>query len=70
MRKRSDNLHSDAWYAQPVLWLGMAIFAGLMAGCVWVVVVSLRHDETPKHGSHHAILGVPVSTRSSSPPAS
>lgn len=61
---------SEAWYAQPVLWLGVAIFIGSLAGCGWMIAVSLRHDEVPRHGAASVILGVPVSARSSAPPAS
>lgn len=65
-RTTEPNGHS-AWYHQPVVWLGVLIFGLSMAGCVWMIAVSLRHDETPRHGAARTILGVPAPTTSSEP---
>ncbi|HWU75263.1 MAG TPA: hypothetical protein VN043_02055 [Rhodanobacter sp.] len=56
------------WHRQPVLWLGIAIFLASIAGCVWLIVVSVRHADTPLATSH-AVFGVPVNTHSTAQPA-
>ncbi|MEP6897242.1 MAG: hypothetical protein ABI870_01815 [Rhodanobacter sp.] len=61
---------SSAWYRQPVLWLGIAVFVASIGGCVWMIVLGTRHADIPLETSH-AVFGVPVSAHSSSssPPA-
>lgn len=61
---------ASAWYRQPVLWLGTAVFLASMAGCVWLIVLGVRHADTPLDTSH-TVFGVPVSAHSSPqrPPA-
>jgi hypothetical protein len=50
-----------AWYRQPVLWLGAAIFAASLAGCVWLIVLGARHADAPVDtATPHAVLGVPT----------
>lgn len=58
---------APAWYRQPVLWLGIAIFVGSLAGCVWMIVLGARHADTPLDTSH-TVFGVPVSAHSSASP--
>lgn len=36
-----------SWYTQPVVWLGIALFAASIAGCLWLIVVSARYDDQP-----------------------
>ncbi|SHM07644.1 hypothetical protein [Rhodanobacter sp. OK091] len=61
---------ASAWYRQPVLWLGIAVFFASMAGCVWLIVLGVRHADTPLDTSH-TVFGVPVGAHSSPqrPPA-
>lgn len=61
---------ASAWYRQPVLWLGIAVFLASIAGCVWMIVLGARHADTPLNTSH-TIFGVPISAHSSPqrPPA-
>ena len=33
---------AGAWYRQPVLWLGAAVFAASMAGCIWIIVMLVQ----------------------------
>lgn len=54
---------ASAWYHQPVLWLGIAVFLASIAGCVWIIVVSSRYADTPLDTSH-TVFGVPVSAHS------
>lgn len=61
---------SSDWYRQPVVWLGVIVFLASIAGCVWIVVMSVRYADTPLETSH-AVFGVPVSAHSSrAPPVS
>jgi hypothetical protein len=57
-----------SWYRQPVVWLGAAVFVASMAGCVWLIVVSIRYADTPLPTSH-AVFGVPVSAHTAPAPA-
>jgi len=70
MTSRDATIHAgSAWYHQPVLWLGIAIFLASLAGCVWLIVVSVRYADTPLTTSH-AVLGVPASAHSAPHPPS
>lgn len=50
---------SGAWYRQPVLWLGAAVFAASMAGCIWIIVVGARYDDVPVDAPR-PVFGVPA----------
>lgn len=65
-RARPAAAH-DAWYRQPVLWLGVAIFVASLAGCVWMIVLGARHADSPVDAPH-AVFGVPASAHSSHRP--
>ncbi|OOG38532.1 MULTISPECIES: hypothetical protein [unclassified Rhodanobacter] len=62
-----DLSSASSWYRQPVLWLGVVVFAASMAGCVWLIVVSSRHADIPVDTSH-TVFGVPSSSHSSNGP--
>lgn len=53
---------ADAWYRQPVLWLGVAILVASLAGCVWMIVVGARHADVPLEMAErpHTLLDMPV----------
>ena len=52
---------TGAWYRQPVLWLGAAIFVASLAGCIATIVVSSRHVDAPVQDAHpHTLLDMPV----------
>lgn len=68
MRKPTDQPRDEAWYRQPILWLGVLVFAASLAGCIWIIQVSLQHDEAPTHHAARTILGVPASGGSSASP--
>lgn len=51
---------ADAWYRQPILWLGAAILAASLAGCIWLIVVATQYADEPVGGAGDALLGVPV----------
>ncbi|MFZ0872851.1 MAG: hypothetical protein WAM90_19210 [Rhodanobacter sp.] len=64
-RNACTSATASTWYRQPVLWLGVVVFAASMAGCVWLIVMSSRHADIPVDTSH-TVFGVPVGSRSSS----
>jgi len=58
---------ASSWYRQPVLWFGVLVFIASLAGCVWLIVVSVRHADIPMD-TPHTVFGVPVGgSRSTSP---
>ncbi|HVC16641.1 MAG TPA: hypothetical protein VNE18_04985 [Rhodanobacter sp.] len=68
MSPRSNPVAAaSAWYRQPVLWLGAAVFIASLAGCVWMIVLGMRHADTPLD-TPHKIFDVPVSARSQHAP--
>lgn len=54
-----DPPRRGSWYSQPVVWLGIAVFAASIAGCVWLIVVGARYDDARLPVRHH-VFGVPV----------
>ncbi|WP_267221070.1 hypothetical protein [Dyella silvae] len=58
---------ASAWYRQPILWLGLAIFGASLAGCVWLIVLGSRHADDPVD-TPHKVFGVPSSSHSSRKP--
>jgi hypothetical protein len=64
MTSAANAAHAaSAWYHQPVLWLGIAVFLASIAGCVWLIVVSVRYADTPLSTSP-PVFGVPASAHS------
>lgn len=57
-----------AWYQVPVVWLGIAVFAASIAGCVWIIAVSAQYRDEPLPVPVHSVLGVPA--QSNAAPAS
>ncbi|GMU67988.1 MAG: hypothetical protein AMXMBFR37_03210 [Steroidobacteraceae bacterium] len=51
---------SAAWYRQPILWLGGALFAATVAGCIAMIVLGARHDDEPLPGVAPTILKMPA----------
>jgi hypothetical protein len=71
MQPATDNVASTPrgrWYRQPVVWLGAAIFAASLAGCVWIIVAAARHADPPVHTAPAGVLGVPSSAHSTRTP--
>ncbi len=57
-----------AWHRQPVVWVGMAMFLGSLAGCVWMIVVAAQYDDTPVATQSPAVFGVPVAAATTAAP--
>ncbi|MCC7461312.1 MAG: hypothetical protein IT480_02485 [Gammaproteobacteria bacterium] len=53
-------MRRDAWYSQPIVWLGFAVLAASLAGCLWLIVVSARYQDAPLPAGE-ALFGVPQS---------
>lgn len=52
---------AGAWYRQPVLWVGAAILAASLAGCVWMIVLGAQHADLPLEDVHpHTLLDMPM----------
>jgi hypothetical protein len=52
---------ADAWYRQSIVWLGAAILAASLAGCIWMIVLGARYDDAPLENTPvHALLNMPV----------
>lgn len=57
-----------AWYRQPIVWLGVALFVASLAGCVWIIVVASHHPDAPVEHAGRGLFGVPSSAHSSHGP--
>ncbi|MGN2247053.1 hypothetical protein ACFWZ3_10210 [Frateuria sp. GZRR35] len=61
-RPAEASAAADAWYRQPVLWLGAVIFAASLAGCIWTIVLGSRHADLPLDMTErpHTLLDMPM----------
>ncbi len=50
----------EAWYRQPVLWLGIGIFLASMAGCILMIVVGAASVDPPLPVRGLEILKMPL----------
>jgi hypothetical protein len=66
----TDRRHhpGHAWHRQPVVWLGLALFLGSLAGCVWMIVVAAQYDDAPVATQSPAVFGVPVAAATTAVP--
>jgi len=56
---RSDPPRRASWHAQPVVWLGILVFAASLAGCLWLIFVGARYDDAPVPTTRQ-VFGVPT----------
>lgn len=49
-----------AWFRQPMVWIGGAIFAASLAACIATIVVAGRHVDAPVDARGSKVLGVPL----------
>ncbi len=56
---RAESRWRSSWYGQPVVWLGIGLFAASIAGCIWLIVVSARYDDQPLP-TDGRVFGIPV----------
>lgn len=55
-----DRARAGDWYRQPVLWLGVLLFAGSLAGCVWMIVLGVRHADPPVATAGGEVFRIPL----------
>lgn len=55
------------WYRQPILWLGGALFAAVLAGCIAMIVLGARYDDEPLPTQGSTVLKMPAA-RAELPP--
>lgn len=60
MATSNSQRRQVAWYRLPVVWLGILIFAGSIAGCVWILVASIQYRDHALEVPAHSVLGVPA----------
>lgn len=46
----------QAWYRQPILWLGFVVFAASLAGCIWMIVLGSQHADQPLPNAGAALM--------------
>jgi len=51
---------AGAWHRQPIVWLGAAVLAASLAGCVWLIVVAERYADPPLQVEGLQILKMPL----------
>ena len=61
MKAQTD--HASRWYRQPFAWLAVAVFMASLAGCIWIIVVSVQYRDEPLPVPAHSVLGVPAPPR-------
>jgi len=54
------NRPRDAWFRQPVVWLGGLILAASLAGCVAMIVLASRHADAPVETGGGSVMKVPL----------
>lgn len=57
---KTDTPRDTGWYRQPVVWLGIAIFTASIAGCIWMIVLGIQHEDPAIPLDGHSIMRVPV----------
>jgi len=68
MQTHGDLARSGSWQSQPVVWLGIAVFAASLAGCLWLIVAAARYGDEPLD-TRPQVFGVPTEQpRQPSPP--
>jgi|SoiMethySBSTD1v2_1073268.scaffolds.fasta_scaffold717186_2 hypothetical protein len=58
--ERAPIAAGDAWWRQPVVWLGAAILLASLAGCIVMLMLAARHADAPLPKAGMEILRVPV----------
>lgn len=61
-----DQRRGNAWYLQPIVWLGMLVFVVALAGSIWLIVVAGGHEDDAIPVGNQRIFGVP--TQQGAPP--
>ena len=54
------NRPRDAWFRQPVVWLGALILLASLAGCAVMIMLASRHADAPVEAGGGSVLKVPL----------
>jgi hypothetical protein len=65
----SAEARAGAWHRQPVLWLGLALLAASLAGCVLMIVLGVRHADAPLPTPAGQVFKVPLAAPAADEPA-
>lgn len=49
----------DAWYRQPILWLALVLMLAIIAGCISMIVLGVRHADEAVPVRGEAVFKVP-----------
>lgn len=58
---------ADAWFRQPVVWLGAAVFAVSLVACVATIVLASRHADTPVDNVGRNVMAIPLPAATDAP---
>ncbi len=56
----NQNTEEVRWYQVPVLWIALLLFAGMVFGCIHLIVLSSDLETKRNVEGEKYILGVPV----------
>ena len=54
------SAHTERWFRQPIVWLGMAVFCASLAGCIGVIVLASRYEDEPLPVAGERVFKVPA----------
>lgn len=57
---RAAPIGTQAWWRVPAAWLGIAIFALSLVGCVLMIILAERHADEPLPVAGGEVLHVPI----------
>ena len=57
---RNDATDRVRWHRQPIAWLGIAILALSLAGCIWMIMLGVHHADESLPTGDEQLLMVPL----------
>jgi len=48
------------WYQTPLAWLGIAMFAASLAGCVWIILLAVQYPDDSLPASDEHLFKMPA----------
>ena len=61
---RTERTFRDAWYGQPVVWLGALVLGASLAGGIGMIALAAKHADVPLPTAGGRILKVPLAQQS------
>lgn len=59
-RNAPERAAGERWYRSPVLWLGIALLAATVAGCIFTIALALRFADTPLPIDEERVFRMPA----------